>query len=146
MGERTLRAVILTETIRHPIGLKSCSVGLQGGELEALKPMHPLLRAMGDHVRPRSVGDGLSEMSVRTLVLGVVLLAANIVAAHAEDRKCIREMYKMLGDMAMAKRQCDPKNHVTNPNEYGWVCYLDRGGLVREKGHGAKQQKDALCE
>ena len=37
------RAVILTETIRHPIGLKSCNVWLQGGELDALKPMHPPL-------------------------------------------------------------------------------------------------------
>jgi hypothetical protein len=83
--------------------------------------------------------------TVRTLVLGFVLLAANIVAAHAEDRKCIREMYELYGDMTTAKRQCDPRNFVTNPNEYGWVCYVDRGP-VREKGHGAKQQKDAPCE
>jgi hypothetical protein len=36
-------AVILSETIRHPIGLKSCNVWLQGGELAELLPMHPHL-------------------------------------------------------------------------------------------------------
>ena len=80
---------------------------------------------------------------MRTLVLGVVLLAA--VAAHAEDRKCIREMSLMFG-MTAAKRLCDPKNFVTDPNEYGWVCYVGGGGIVREKGTGAKQKKDAVCE
>ena len=47
--------------------------------------------------------------------------------------------------MKIAKRLCDPKNFVTDPDEYGWVCYLDAGGLVR-KGTGAKQSRDALCE
>jgi hypothetical protein len=36
-------AVILTELIHHPIGLRSCNVWLQGGELGALKAMHPQL-------------------------------------------------------------------------------------------------------
>ena len=82
-------------------------------------------------------------------MLALVLLAANVMEVHAEsaaDRKCIREMFDLTGKMATAKRLCDPKNFVTNPDEYGWVCYLDAGGLVREKGHGAKQQRDALCE
>ena len=34
-------AVILTETIHHPIGLKSCSVWLQGGDLGEILAMHP---------------------------------------------------------------------------------------------------------
>jgi hypothetical protein len=43
-------AVILSETIRHPIGLKSCNVWLQGGgaggpALDELKLMHPELEA-----------------------------------------------------------------------------------------------------
>lgn len=80
---------------------------------------------------------------MRALVLGGVLLAANV--AQADDRKCIRDMTKLTGDMAIAKRLCDPRNFVTDPNEYGWVCYVDKG-YEREKGHGAKQQKDALCE
>ena len=48
--------------------------------------------------------------------------------------------------MTAAKRLCDPKNFVTDPNEYGWVCYVGGGGIVREKGTGAKQKKDAVCE
>ena len=80
------------------------------------------------------------------LVLGFVLLAASIVAAHAADRKCIREMFELYEDMTVAKRQCDPKNFVTNPNEYGWVRYAPECKPVREKGAGAKQQKDAPCE
>jgi hypothetical protein len=83
---------------------------------------------------------------MKTLVLGLVLLAANIVAAHAEDRKCIREMYELYGDMTAAKRQCDPKNFVTNPNEYGWERTAPECKPVRVKGAGAKQQKDAPCE
>ena len=84
---------------------------------------------------------------MRILVLGFVLLAVNIAAAHAEDRKCIREMYEVYEDMAVAKRQCDPKNFVTNPNEYGWVCKADNDA-TRVKGFGAKQKKDAIaaCE
>ncbi len=35
------RSVILTNVINHPIGLRSCNVWLQGGELEELKTMHP---------------------------------------------------------------------------------------------------------
>jgi hypothetical protein len=77
-------------------------------------------------------------------VLGFVLLAASIVAAQAEDRKCIREMFDLTGKMATAKRLCDPKNFVTDPNEYGWVCYDGGRSVVREKGTGAKQQRDAL--
>ena len=34
-------AAILTETIYHPIGLTSCNVWLQGGDLAELKSMHP---------------------------------------------------------------------------------------------------------
>jgi len=34
-------AVILTEFITHPIGLRSCNVWLQGGDLDELKTMHP---------------------------------------------------------------------------------------------------------
>lgn len=33
-------AVILTEPIRHPIGLTSCNVWLQGGALAELLPLH----------------------------------------------------------------------------------------------------------
>ena len=84
---------------------------------------------------------------MRTLVLGFVLLAANIVAAHAADRnKCIRDMYELTDNMTAAKRLCDPKNFVTDPNEYGWVCYDGGRSVVREKGYGAKQQKDVVCE
>ena len=82
---------------------------------------------------------------MRTLVLGIVLLAASSVAAQAEtaaDRKCIRDMHKLTGDMTKAKRQCDPKNYVTDPNEYGWVC--DVPDPV--KGAGAKQKKDVFCD
>lgn len=36
-------AVILTEFISHPIGLRSCNVWLQGGDLAELKLMHPVV-------------------------------------------------------------------------------------------------------
>lgn len=72
--------------------------------------------------------------------------AAQAVAAHAEDRKCIREMMQLFQDMKVAKRQCDPKNFVANPNEYGWVCDNINRGPERKKGEGAKQSKDAVCE
>jgi hypothetical protein len=36
-------AVILTEVITHPIGLKSCNTWLQGGDLTELKTMHPIV-------------------------------------------------------------------------------------------------------
>ena len=110
-------------------------------------------RRLLDDVRPRPVGYGLSEVCiVKTLVLGFVLLAASIVAAQAEDRfadrrKCISDMYEVYEDMAVAKRLCDPRNFVTNPNEYGWVCKADNDA-TRVKGYGAKQKKDAIaaCE
>jgi hypothetical protein len=81
-------------------------------------------------------------------VLSIVLLAANIAAAQAEDRQeCLRKYEGFILDKGQttAKRLCDPKNFVTNPNEYGWVCDYDLHGLVRVKGQGAKQQRDALC-
>ena len=81
---------------------------------------------------------------MRALVLSIVLLAAT--AAQAEDRKCIREMFALTGEKATAKRLCDPKNFVSNPNEYGWVCEDINQGPVRKKGEGAKQSRDALCE
>lgn len=77
-------------------------------------------------------------------MLGIVLLAAGI--AHAEDRKCIREMFATFGDMTIAKRQCDPKNFVTDPKEYGWIRYAPGCTPTLEKGAGAKQLKDAACE
>ena len=87
---------------------------------------------------------------MRILVLGFVLLAVNIAAAHAEDRKCIETFRGWLHDdktvdMTVIKRLCDPKNFVTDPNEYGWVRYPHDCKLVRVKGEGAKQQRDALC-
>ena len=36
-------AAILTNVINHPIGLRSCNVWLQGGDLDELKTMHPAL-------------------------------------------------------------------------------------------------------
>jgi hypothetical protein len=81
---------------------------------------------------------------VRAIVLGLVLLAATV--AQAEDRKCIREMMKLTGEKVTAIRLCDPKNYVSNPNEYGWVCEDINQGPVRKKGEGAKQSRDALCE
>ena len=81
---------------------------------------------------------------MRALVLGVVLLAASI--AQAEDHKCIREMYATFGDMKYAKRACDPKNFVTDPNEYGWYRLAPECKPERIKGEGAKQLRDAPCE
>ena len=83
---------------------------------------------------------------LKYIVLTSVVLLPSI--AHAEDRrKCIREMYEVYEDMTVAKRLCDPKNFVTNPNEYGWVCKTDNDA-TRVKGYGAKQKKDAIaaCE
>jgi hypothetical protein len=79
-------------------------------------------------------------------LLALALLAASSVAAQAKDRReCIRYVYEVTGDMAASKRVCDPKNRVTNPNEYGWSC--DSGdGLSRVKGRGAKKQEDAFCD
>jgi hypothetical protein len=88
---------------------------------------------------------------MRILVLSIVLLAVGSVAAQAEDpfadrRKCIREMFHLIGEMATAKRLCDPKNYVTDPNEYGWGC-PSGNSPERVKGVGAaKQKKDVLCE
>ena len=77
-------------------------------------------------------------------MLGVVLLAAT--AAQAKDRReCIRDIYEVTRDMAAAKRTCDPKNRVTNPNEYGWSC--DSGNSPdRVKGRGTKLKSDAFCD
>ncbi len=80
-------------------------------------------------------------------MLGVVLLAATV--AQAEDRECIEKFRGWWHDdkplaMTAIKRLCDPKNFVSNPNEYGWVCDYERG-VMRVKGEGAKQQRDALC-
>jgi hypothetical protein len=36
-------AVILTQIITYPIGVRCCSVWLQGGELEELKTMYPTI-------------------------------------------------------------------------------------------------------
>ena len=86
---------------------------------------------------------------MKTLMLGFVLLAANIVAAQCRGSPQMlpRNEYEIYEDMAVAKRQCDPKNFVTNPNEYGWVCKADNDA-TRVKGFGAKQKKDAIaaCE
>ena len=80
---------------------------------------------------------------MRAIVLSVVLLAATV--AQAEDRdKCIRDLVELHGDKVAAKHQCDPKNFVTNPNEYGWVC--NGNGPTREKGMGLKQKKYVVCE
>jgi len=83
---------------------------------------------------------------MKMFVIIGVLLAAGSVAAQAEDRReCIRNVYEVTRDMAAAKRVCDPKNRVTNPNEYGWSC--DSGdGLSRVKGRGAKKPEDAFCD
>ena len=60
-------------------------------------------------------------------------------ALHEEERTAV-------GDMTVAKRQCDPKNFVTDPNEYGWVRVASDCKPRRVKGAGAKQLKDAPCE
>ena len=73
-----------------------------------------------------------------------MLLAASSVAAQAEDRKCIREMYGFTSDMKVAKRQCDPKNFVTNPNEYGWVCEPMNADAERVKGRGQSRKRMRL--
>jgi hypothetical protein len=83
---------------------------------------------------------------VRALALGIVLLVVSVTAAQAEDRKCIREMYELYGDMTTARRQCDPKNFVANSNEYGWYRLAPECKPERIKGAGAKQPKDAPCE
>lgn len=80
-------------------------------------------------------------------LIAITLLASLAVpAGAAEDRKCIREMKELYGDMATAKRQCDPNNFVSNPNEYGWTRTAPECVAQRVKGQGAKQQKDAACE
>ena len=81
---------------------------------------------------------------MRALVLGVVLLAAT--SAQAEDRKCIHDMTKLFGDVNVAKRQCDPRNFVSDPNEYGWERLADECKPYRVKGRGAKKPEDAVCE
>ena len=73
------------------------------------------------------------------LVLGFVLLAASSVAAQAEDsQQCIRDSYDGVSSVSMktVKRHCDPKNFVTDPNEYGWVCDLRTSAIdvMRVKG------------
>jgi hypothetical protein len=85
---------------------------------------------------------------MRAIVLGVVLLAANVVAAQAETRQeCLRKYEGFIFDKGQTtvERFCDPKNFVTDPNEYGWICDWDIHAIVRAKGQGAKQRRDALC-
>ena len=68
------------------------------------------------------------------------------------SQECIRKYEQFRGwliddktvDTMVIKRLCDPKNFVSNPNEYGWVCDYERG-VMRVKGEGAKQRRDALC-
>ena len=95
----------------------------------------------------------MTQHVMKALMLAGVLLAANMVPAQAEDRKeCVRKYEQFRGwlhddkaiDTTVIKRLCDPKNFVSNPNEYGWVCDYERG-LMRVKGEGAKQRRDALC-
>jgi len=81
---------------------------------------------------------------VRMFVIIGVLLAAT--AAPAEDRKCIREMMELFQDMKVAKRQCDPKNFVSDANEYGWERLAHECKAYRVKGRGAKKPEDAVCE
>ena len=89
----------------------------------------------------------MTQHVMKALMLAGVLLAANMVPAQAETRhECIRKYERFILDngQTTAKRLCDPKNFVSNPNEYGWVCDYERG-LMRVKGEGAKQRRDALC-
>jgi len=66
---------------------------------------------------------------------------------YKTDRKgCIRESYKLFGDMTVAKRQCNPENFVTDPNGYGWERIAPGCEAKRVKGQSAKQQRDAPCE
>lgn len=83
---------------------------------------------------------------MRTLFALTLLLAAIPTANAKEDRKCIREMHELYDDMAVARRQCNPNNFVTNPNEFGWVRNAPECVAKQIKGAGAKQQKDAPCE
>jgi hypothetical protein len=87
---------------------------------------------------------------VKTLTAALALLVASVVAAQGEDRKCIERFNGWLdGDkpmtMTVKKRLCDPKNFVSDPNEYGWACDWDIHAVARVKGHGAKQKRDAFC-
>jgi len=80
-------------------------------------------------------------------VLGLAILVASVVAAAAKiDRTCIRDMREMFGSLAVAKRQCNPKNFVTNPNEYGWERVPEKCEAYRVKGSGATRKRDAVCE
>ncbi len=60
---------------------------------------------------------------IRTLTAAAMTLAAITTAGATakNDRACIRDVKEMFGITA-AKRICNPKNYVTNPNEYGWEC------------------------
>jgi hypothetical protein len=75
------------------------------------------------------------------VIIGVLLAATAAQADTADRNKCIRENTKVFGEVN-AKRICDPRNYVSDPNEYGWVC----SSPVREKGMGAKQKKDMICD
>ena len=51
--------VILTNVIEHPIGYRSLNIWLQGGELEALLPMHPAIEQFAlDRKCARLTGSG----------------------------------------------------------------------------------------
>jgi hypothetical protein len=52
-------AVIVTEVNHHPIGYRSLNIWLQGGDLEALLPMHPEVERFAlEHKCARLTGGG----------------------------------------------------------------------------------------
>ena len=76
------------------------------------------------------------------VIIGVLLAAT---AAQAEDRKCIREMYELTGDMTQPSAYAIRKtSSPIRMNTAGFV--IDECKLRARKGAGAKQQRDVLCD
>lgn len=82
------------------------------------------------------------------IILAVVFAALVATPAMSAklDRKCLRQLREIGIVFSDAKRICDPKNSVSNPNEYGWSCQGPSGQLIKTKGYGAKQKRDVVCE
>jgi hypothetical protein len=58
--------------------------------------------------------------------------------------ECVVESTTEGYNLDYAKKVCNPDNFVTNPNEWGWVCNLNK--LFRTKGAGVKDRHNLICD
>ena len=88
----------------------------------------------------------IDPMKYATLLGLAILMASSPAAVAKGDKACLRDMRELGIPLAGAKRLCDPKNYVTKPHEWGWLCDGGGGEPYRVKGQGARFRRDTICE